>query len=207
MTPRRDRGWTFAASALCVLSLGAWATTQPDLRLKGAGFERGDPRAPLSVVEFGDLSCSACAQFAVRTLPAIDSEFVRTGQVHWTFVPFVLGVFPNSGAATAAAVCAGEQGAFWPMHDRLYGHQERWSRERDPRASLRALALESGVDAPRFDRCYGDGRTRARVDSLTSLARSFSINATPTFLVGGRRVRGALPADSFRTLLLNALRR
>jgi protein-disulfide isomerase len=156
------------------------------------------------VVEFGDLGCSACAQFALETWPAIDEEFVQTGRVRWKVVPFVLGAFRNSKEATAAALCAAQQEAFWPMQDRLFHEQKRWSAPRDPRSVLRQLAVTVGVDSVRFERCYQDKETAKRIREFTKLAKQFSVDATPTFLVGERRIRGALPISLFRQVLLEA---
>lgn len=201
---RFPRGPALAAAALAALGAGATAPAFQETPLKGLGFDRGDQAAPLQVIEFGDLGCSACAQFAVETLPAIGAEFIQTGRVRWKFVPFVLGAFRNSKQATAAAVCAGEQDAFWPTHDLLYQQQKRWSSARDPDTILRSLVLEAGVDSSRFERCYRDRATTTQISQFTRLAKRFSVNATPTFFVGERRVRGALPPALFRQVLLEA---
>lgn len=189
---------------LAALASGATSLRSQDPRLQGVGFEKGDPRAPITVVEFGDFGCGACAQFATETWPAIEAEFVRTGQVRWKFVPFILGPFRNSRPATAAALCAAEQHAFWPVHDRLYQEQQGWSATRNPGPLLRELALRSGMDSAQFDRCYQSKETAGQIRELTKLARQLSVNATPTFLVGERRVRGALPLELFRQVLLEA---
>jgi len=205
---RTGRGVRFpralAVAAMAALGAGATPPAFQEAPLKGLGFDRGDPAAPLQVIEFGDFGCSACAQFVVQTLPAIEAEFIQTGRVRWKFVPFVLGAFRHSKQATAAALCAGEQDTFWPAHDLLYQHQKRWSSARDPDAVLRGLALEAGVDSSRFEQCYRDRETTKQVGQLTKLAKEFQVNATPTFLVGARRIRGALPTELFRQVLLEA---
>jgi protein-disulfide isomerase len=172
--------------------------------LERAGFDRGDPAAPLLVVEFADFGCPACAEFARETWAAIDSEFVQGGRVRWKFVPFVLGPFRHAEAAARAALCAAEQGAFWPMADRLYADQRVWSVPRNPKAAFQALARGLGLDSARFEHCSGDERVARQVQDLTRLARRQKVNATPTFLVGERRIRGALPLALFRQVLLEA---
>ncbi len=197
---------TVAALAAFGAGPGPAAPTFQETSLKGLGFDRGDSAAPLAVIEFGDFGCSACAQFAVETLPVIEAEFIQTGRVRWKFVPFVLGAFRDSKHATAAALCAAEQDAFWPTHDRLYQRQKQWSDARDPYPVLRELTLEAGVDSVRFGRCYRDRETSRQISDLTKLAKKFSVNATPTFFVGERRIRGALPTALFREVLLEAER-
>jgi protein-disulfide isomerase len=200
--PPGPKALTIAGVAILWLALAAARQQQPDL--EHMGFDRGSTQAPIKVVEFGDFGCSACAQFALEVFPGVDSEFVQTGRVHWKFVPFVLGAFRNSTAATAAALCAAEQGAFWSLHDRLYRDQRTWSAARDPRPALAALARETGIAPAPFERCLQDGATAERIRQHNRLTKRMSINATPTFFVGNRRIWGALPADLFRRMLLQA---
>lgn len=172
-----------------------------------AGFVRGDSTAPLTVVEFGDFGCSACAQFARETLPVLDAEFVQTGRVRWRFVPFVLGPFRHSGDAAKAALCAGEQDAFWGMHDVLYERRNEWMDPRDALPIFQAFAAEVNIDGGAFARCYSRDETGDRIKRFTQLARKLGVRATPTFFVRDQPVLGALPADAFRRVLEEALAR
>ncbi len=169
------------------------------------GFVKGDPTAPVTVVEYGDFGCAACAMFALETLPALEAEFIRTGRVRWRFVPTVLGTFRHSARAAKAAFCAGQQDRFWPMHDRLFARQAEWMRVRDPEAVFRAFADALNLDAVAFSACYREGSTNDRVKRWRRFARSSGIRATPTFLIGDRRAYGALSIQQFRTLVTEAL--
>jgi protein-disulfide isomerase len=189
-------------ASLVSLSLAAAPLQQSDLT--GVGFDRGNPEAPIKVVEFGDFGCPACAEFAHVVLPSLDAEFIQTGRVHWKFVPFVLGAFRNSKAAITLAVCAAGQNAFWDMHDLLYRDQSRWSTARNPQPIFRELALAVGIDSVAFEHCYEDRGAAERIREYNRLAKRFSVNATPTLFVGARRIRGALPLDLFRRVLLEA---
>lgn len=187
-----------------VLATGRAIAQSVPVQLEGVGFERGNRAAPVTVVEFADFGCPACAQFARETWPAIDAEFVQRGKVRWIFVPFILGAFPHSQKAAITAVCAGEQGAFWQVHDRLYQEQRRWSAGRDPGAVLREIALSAGLDPAPFEQCYRGREVAQQVRQFTRLARQLAVRATPTFFVGTRRVLGALPIPLFRKVLVEA---
>lgn len=190
------------ATALALL-VGVTTVARPqDGRLAHVGFDRGDSAAPLLVVEFADFGCSACADFAVQTFPAIDLEFIRDRRVRWKLIPMVLGPFRHSKRAAMAAVCAAEQGGFWPMHDRLYGQRDRWMDPRDPLPVFRAFADSLGLDPSALERCYRRDETEDHVNRLTKLARQYGVRGTPTFLVGERRVMGALPLATFRAILV-----
>lgn len=173
--------------------------------LETAGVVRGDSSAPLTVIEFGDFGCSACAIFARETFPVLDAEFVRAGRIRWRFIPFVLGPFRHAKDAAKAALCAAEQDAFWRMHDVLYKRRGEWMDPRDPLPVFQAYATEMGLDRAAFTRCVARNDVDDRVSAYTNLARKLRVRATPTFLVGEQRVLGALPADDFRRLLEAAL--
>ncbi|GBD32583.1 MAG: hypothetical protein KatS3mg081_2525 [Gemmatimonadales bacterium] len=168
------------------------------------GIERGDSAAPVWVIEFADFGCPACAGFATESFPAVDREFIQTGKVHWRFVPFVLGPFRHSKWAAAAALCAAEQNAFWKMHDRLFEEQSRWSKARDPKAVLSGIALELRLDSLRFAGCLDSKAIAGKVSHFNRLARRLLVRATPTFFVNQQRVKGALPLETFRRVLMEA---
>jgi protein-disulfide isomerase len=171
-------------------TLGAF---QQALAPGASGYDRGSTRAAVTVVEFADFGCRYCARFAAETYPALAAEFVKTGKVRWRYVPFVLGMFPNGDEAARAGTCAAEQGpaAFGRMHDRLFAGQDAWT--------------STGDAAGAFASCYVSEAAAARVNAANSLAERMAVRSTPTFFVNGSRVEGALPAEQFRTVLLDAL--
>lgn len=174
----------------------------PDtLDLRQLGYGRGAPDAPVTVIEFSDFGCPYCGVFALQTYPELAREFVETGQVRWQFVPMVLGIFPNGDAAARAAECAGEQDGFWPMHDLLFQTQREWKGSGDPLSLFTGYAQRLQLDAERFASCYREDRGRERIRLNNHVAELAGIRATPTFLVEGRMVEGALPAEQFRMLL------
>jgi protein-disulfide isomerase len=174
--------------------------------LTGVGYDRGDPRAPIVMVEFSDFGCPYCAQHARETFPALERDFIATGKVFYKHVPFVLGMFPNGDRAARAAECAGEQDRFWPMHDSVYVHQRAWKRGGEPDALLTRLAGQVVADDGRWAACYAADRRRARTEAANAGARRLGVRATPTFFIDGQLVEGALPLPVMRQGL-NALLR
>ncbi len=176
--------------------------------LPGApGYDRGATRADVTVIEFADFGCRYCARFTSESYPRIAAEFVATGRVRWRYVPFVLGMFSNGELAARAAECAGEQGraAFGRLHDRLYQRRDAWMNVGDPAVLFGSLAGEARLDAARFASCYRSEAAGQRVRASNALAERLGVFSTPTFFINGRRVEGALPAEEFRTLLLDAM--
>jgi protein-disulfide isomerase len=175
--------------------------------LTGAGFDYGDPNAPVTVIEFSDFGCGYCALFALETYPELERDYVDAGTVYWKQVPFITGMFrmfPNSVEAARTAECAAEQGAYPAMHDRLYSEQRAWKRTGDADALFGQLARQEQLDSARFAACYTSGRTDQRTARNTAAAQQLGVRATPTFFVNGRKGEGALPLDVFRRVLTEA---
>ena len=185
------------------------APASPAARTAGAGevdllelgYGKGPIDAPVTIIEFSDFGCPYCAKFALETLPQLQREFVESGRLRWQYVPFELGMFPNGGEAARAGECAGEQGRFWEMHDLLYERQREWKSSDAPEALFADFARTVGLDADRFASCYRENRPGQRIALHNQVAEQLGVRATPSFLVNGRPVEGALPLEQFRALI------
>jgi protein-disulfide isomerase len=196
---RRGRITTFAVLPLLAAPL-IFDQARP-------GYTRGAPEAKVHVIEFSDFGCPYCAQFARDVYPELHRDYVATGRVRWTYVPFVMGNFANGAAAAMAAECAAEQGvpAFWRMHDELFETQREWRQARSPADLFRRYATSLGLDAGGFATCLEEQRPVARIRASNRAADRVGVRATPSFFINGKRVEGALPARQFRMLLDQAL--
>ena len=190
--------------ATVLAAVGAQTVLAQDFPYPGAGYERGDTNALITVVEFADYGCPACAEFAVGTFPTIEREYIASGQIRWKIIPFQLGPFRHSKKAAQAAICAAEQGAFWEMHDYLYADQDRWQVPRDPLPAFQTLMARQGGDTTTFAECYDRSETGKAANQLRSLARKVGVRATPTFLIEGRWALGALSPAQFGQLIEEA---
>ena len=169
--------------------------------LRTIGYTRGAEDAPVVVYEFSDFGCPYCSIFAKRSYPELHAEFVDTGLVRWTYVPFVMGMFPNGAEAARTAECAAEQDNFWEMHDRLYDNPNEWKGSNDPYAVFQSYADGLGLDANQFASCYQEDRQGARTEINNRAAAALRVRATPSFFINGRLVEGALPLGQFRRVL------
>jgi len=167
----------------------------------GMGYDRGVASAPIQVVEFGDFGCSACARFEAETSADFHREFVATGRIRFKYIPFVMGNFPNSEEATRAALCAGDQSSYWPMHDLLFERQREWVRLRDPQQLFEELAAALRLNAAAFGSCYSSEATQARVNEINRTAHGLRLRGTPTFFINGREALGAIPIEQWRQIV------
>ena len=133
--------------------------------------------------------------------PNIREEFIRSGKVKMVFNHIL--DFAFSPRASQAAECAGDQGQFWPMHDKLFAAQDDlWGR--DPEGTLRRLAQELKLDEATFNQCLDSGKYADFVKKLDAEAKAAGIRIRPSFVLGQRRIQGALPWPQFQAALAEA---
>ena len=176
-----------------------------DADLTTIGYDRGQTSAAVVVVDFSDFGCPYCGEFERETFPTIDRDYIKTGKVFFKYVPFVAGMFPNSTQATRAAECAADQGQFWTMHDRLYASQAEWKKNLAPFQLFQRDAADMHLDPDRFSACYVGQKTDQRTDRATSMANRIGVRVTPSFVVNGHAIEGALPLADFRKVLDDAV--
>lgn len=148
---------------------------------------KGDPNAPVVVVEYSDYQCPACGYHAQTTMPQLKQSYIDTGQAVVVFHDYPLAMHPNAPLAAEAARCAGEQGAYWQMHDIIFEKQGEWSEQ----ASINTFAdyaSEVGVDRDAFVACMESGTYTQPINAAAQSARAAGITATPSFVINGKLV-------------------
>jgi protein-disulfide isomerase len=160
---------------------------------------RGNPKAPVTVVEFSDFQCPYC----VRARPTVNRVRETYGvKVRWVFRHFPLDFHAQAQKAGEAAACAGEQGKFWEMHDLLWANTAKLQV-----ADLKGHAATLGLDAPRFGQCLDSGRYSGLVAADLQAGQGYGVSGTPAFFVNGRPLVGAQPFDAFAQVIDDELQR
>lgn len=152
---------------------------------------RGNPDAPLSLVEYGDFECPFCS----RTTGAIDEVLAHFGdrlRYVWRHLPLERA-HPRAFDAARASEAAALQSRFWEMGHELFGHQDdlEWS-------DMYRYAVAAGCDIEQFDQDVRvqPSKVLHRVTDDAQDAEEMDLNATPTFFINGRRHKGPWDAAS-----------
>lgn len=145
--------------------------------------ELGDPRAPLTLVEFGDLQCPSCAQFAEGALPSIVTHYVRSGKLLLVFRGLdFLG--RDSLRAARVAVALESQRSLFQFIALMYRNQGLENSGYVTDTYLRALATAiPGVDVAQALAQRGSAAVFARLHDDQLLAKRYGLNSTPSFLL------------------------
>lgn len=115
---------------------------------------KGSKDATLTLIEFSDYQCPFCRRHLETTLPQLDKDYIATGKLRYVFRDFPLESIHAHASKTAEAPhCAGEQGKYWEMHDRLFANQKALAPEKLPE---HAQAI--GLKAEAFKTCLDSGK-------------------------------------------------
>jgi len=183
------------------------ADTARDARLVRAdrGRVRGKSDA-VWIVVISDFQCPFCKKWHEETMPAIERDYVRTGKAQIAYMNFPIpGSHPNAVTAHELAMCAAEQGQFWPAADALFRTQRNWGSRSDLRTVLDSIARGLAIDQRRYTACMDSHEMRSLVDADYVRATQIGATSTPSFLIGGRPLIGAQPYAAFQRAIDAAL--
>ena len=158
---------------------------------------KGDPNAPVEIIEFSDFQCPFCSRWYSDALPQIQKEYIDTGKVKLVYRDFPLSsIHPQATPAAEAAECAKEQGKFWEFHDKLFENQASLST-----ASYKQWAQELGLNTQQFNDCVDKKKYQREVTKDYQDGQAAGVTGTPSFFVNGINIRGAQPFSAFKTII------
>lgn len=164
---------------------------------------RGDPNAPVTMIEFSDFECPFCARFFTETLPTIEERYVATGKVRFVYRDFPIpALHAHALKAAEAGGCANEQGKFWELHDTIFENQGAMTVE-----DLKRYAAELGLNAPTFNTCLDSGKYADEVEADVKAGEVAGVRGTPGFFINGRLVSGAQPTGNFVQIIEEELKK
>jgi len=161
---------------------------------------RGNPDAPITVVEFSDFQCPYCRQVH----PVLNQLLARYGnQVRLAYRDFPLNqIHSQAQAAAEASRCAGEQRRYWDYHDRLFANEAQLDA-----ASLVEYAHTLKLDRRKFAQCLASGKFKAAIEQDVKEGTQAGVVATPTFFINGIYLSGAQPLETFSRVIDEELAR
>ena len=159
----------------------------------GDGPAMGGKKPKVTIVEWSDFQCPFCSRVE-PTLKQITDTYKDDVRIVWRNEP--LSFHPNALPAAKAAMAAAKQGKFWQMHDLMFAHQQDLSE-----AKYEEWAKQIGVDVARWKKDKESPEVAAQIQKDASYGQSVGADGTPSFFVNGRFISGAMPFDSFKTVI------
>lgn len=153
----------------------------------------GSAKPKLTIVEFADFTC----RYSKESYPIfkeIRTKFNRDIRIIYRDFPFTA---EESLPLALAARCAGEQGLFWPMHDKLFENQGKVSKQEE----MVALASQIGADSAKFSSCVASQKYLPQIKKNIDDAEKFGIQGTPTWFFNGYKVEGSMPKEVMQKIV------
>ena len=209
----------FWIAFLVVLGLIAWGLVvamnrpvhnQPHLGIPSdvtvADHVRGPIGAPVTVIEYSDFQCPACALYypVVEQLIA-SSTNVRVVYRHFPLYP---KPHPNAMIAAQAAEAAGKQGKFWEMYHFLFPGQNTWADLSQEKALdiFRGYATDIGLNISQYNTDFDSPEVKAKITADRTEGDALGINGTPTFFVNGKAIVNPKGYEAFKKIIDEAAR-
>jgi protein-disulfide isomerase len=165
---------------------------------------KGDESARVTLVEFSDYQCPYCQRHVNNTVPQLAKEYIETGKLRYAFRDFpIQSLHPKAFMAHMAARCAGDEGQYWALHQRIFSNP-------------RAIALEQLVghaealdlDVAAFQACLDVEKYADQIRVDMAEGERLGVSGTPTFFLGvtgsdgklqkAKLIRGAQPYNVFK---------
>lgn len=159
--------------------------------------ERGYPRLgqaqdTVRVVEYASFACSTCASFHDDIFPSM-LQRVERGEISFSYVPLLTGGIPNAEGAARAALCAGEQGKFWPYHDALFTWQGLYGNQAFSQNRLVTGIRNLRLDADEYNACLNSGNISQIITAANDEAEEvLSAIETPSVTIDGVQYAASL---------------
>jgi protein-disulfide isomerase len=164
---------------------------------------RGHADAPITLIEYSDFTCGYCTKFFRETWPRLQTKYIETGKVRFVYRDYPRADKGIGIEAAVAARCAGAQGQYWPMHDRLFSERGRLDS-----GSFKGYAKAIGLDQTAFAKCFDDREYLESIFLDRQEANRWGFHGTPGFILmrtaGGPTekepavaIPGAVPFDDF----------
>ena len=157
----------------------------------------GDPKAPVTMIEYASFTCPHCAHFATAIMPDVKKKWIDTGKVKLVYRDFPLDQMATKAAQLAE--CSGNDKYFAVM-DMIFATQGTWAAASDPIAVLSKSLRIAGMGDKEVQACLANDAVSTGVIADYKGGEALGVNSTPTLFINGEKYTGARPAEELDAL-------
>jgi protein-disulfide isomerase len=164
----------------------------------------GSPNAPVKAIEYFSLTCTHCAYFGTVTMPQVKPNLVDTGKLQIIYRDFPLDDVALMAAQVARYLPADQ---YYPFIEALFASQNDWAFApgQNYKQSIYKYAALAGMDQATYNTALADTKLRAFILNEQQVAeKTYNVNATPTFIINGKIMPGAMDYSDFLTAVNQA---
>ncbi len=162
----------------------------------------GDPKAPVTMIEYASATCPHCAEFHMTIWPAIKKDFVETGKLRFIFREFPLDQLAMGAFMLARCV---PDDKYFATIDMMFRQQQRWTKN-EPKKELFRIVQMAGLSAQDADACLQKKElVKSILETREKAAKEFGVKGTPAFFVNGALLDGHKDPSAIRKAIEDAL--
>jgi len=154
----------------------------------------GPNDAPITIIEFSDYQCPYCRRWHQQVYEPLLAAYPGKIRLVYRHLPLT-SIHPDAFPAAEAAMCAGEQNAYWQYHEKLFSSEVLGDEV------YKQYAQELGLDMTVFETCIADHKYRQAIQADSDFAVNLGVRSTPTFFVNGLAIVGAQPLEVFKQVI------
>jgi protein-disulfide isomerase len=177
--------------------------SQLSMPISASDWSQGNKQAPVSLVEYSDFQCPACASFST-VIKQLQNDLGNNLLFVYRHFP-LKNIHPHAQLAAQAAEAAGKQQKFWEMHDMLFERQLAWENVSDPTTVFTTYATELKMNKEQFLKDLNSDSVLKKIDTDVASAEEMQLDSTPTFFINGKKITDLQSYGEFRKLFENAL--
>ena len=174
------------------------ATSEPEYvryDVPSDGFYATGPEdAPITIIEFSDYQCPFCRRWHQEVYQSLLAAYPGKIKLVYRHLPLT-SIHPDAFPAAEAAMCAGEQNAYWQYHEKLFASELLGTEV------YKQYAQELGLDMTTFEACITDHKYQQAIQEDSDFAVNLGVRSTPTFFVNGLAIVGAQPLEVFKQVI------
>ena len=176
------------AAGLPTTAVASTADKSALLAIRPGDHVLGDPKAPITVIEYASFTCPHCAHFHTQILPEIKKKWIDTGKVKLIYRDFPL----DQVAAKAAQIaeCAGND-RYFGVIDLIFRGQPTWATASDPIAELAKPLRIAGMGEKEIKECLANEAKANEVVADAKGGETLGVNSTPSLFINGQLYPGA----------------
>jgi protein-disulfide isomerase len=192
--------------AVAAIAAGVWFGTRPSspgpaptavvqtpdravlLQIQATDHVLGDPKAPVTLIEYASLTCPHCAHFTVAVLPEIKTKWIDAGKVKLIYRDFPLD--QTALKAAQLAECSGKD-KYFGVVDMIFATQAKWATATDPIGELSKSLRIAGMGDAEVKACLANDAVQGGVLADYRGGETLGVNSTPTLFINGEQFKGA----------------